>query len=260
MCKIIKMNLSEFITSNNYTLVLDEINSIDLTQKISSRNRNIISFMIPTCKHIQTKRISYLANRRGRYECQECVTQVNYRNRQNIDIDSINSTVTCLECQTVYNRNPSKLLYNINLFKCYCKSQRDNEKIFYDLMYSKMNNIVKGFGEYGTSRNHSADFYVINKNSGRTYIIHLDDVSHTIKINQERDIYKLKLTNDSNGTLRNIYVHQGSFMKDKNMVAEKIKDIIYQDVDGVNNYWLSHTNPNFYHYMEQFMDAQKTES
>ena len=253
--------MQKFLNRNEIETMDELLNVIRIIPQDEENNDRVLDhletlfkYKLLTCRHdnFLEHKVKYIIRKviNGTLNCKYCEQKERYEEKLEIKIDHNNHTFTCLLCDLVYNREPSKFLYNVNHFKCYCKSKRSSEADFYKKLYLNVNNLYKSFSGYGTGLNHSSDFYIKTAN-GKIIIIHLDDVSHKIQLNRERDLYKLRLS-ERIDTFHNIFIHQKTFTANMDEVIEQVIDYVNQE-DLPKNTWISNC-PSFYEYQRDFLD------
>lgn len=255
--------MQKFLRQNNISsireLTLKTFIEIDEEQLDFPLDLNLtFRYKLTSCEHecYNQNKLSNIISEyaKGNLRCRICESSLRYQQKLGIALDFDNHTFECLFCDTLYKRDPKRFLYNINHFKCYCKSKRSHEGLFYKKLYERIPNLHRSYSRYGTGLNHSSDFYL--PIGDKTLIIHLDDNSHKIKLNQSRDLYKLEIClNKPN--LFNLYIQQELFMENQDVVIDTICEIVNgETMTQVNT--LSN-NKTFYRYIKDFMKLQEND-
>jgi hypothetical protein len=181
-----------------------------------------VTFTFNACGHAKSCRLSYLRSQEGGLPCLVCKRVAHVEERYGFLLDPEESTATCLDCRRCYRLTPKGYSRSFSQYKCYCTMKRAAELEFFDLMNGTPN-FYRSYNEYGVRNNYSSDFHI--RSGEKVFIIHLDDDSHRIAVNAQRDRIKLGLCLELENVV-NVYVDQRAFRASPNLIHQAICDIV----------------------------------
>ena len=242
------MPLTIYEREDKYDITVLNTDDFKDDEYIVIRDTRPLHFVRNICNHEQIyKSISTLLRRTHMSKCAECKEDEfieKYREKCKLEINKEDSIITCLDCDRFYNRESHLITADINKFKCYCKTARNEEMRFYDILIKEYPEVFRSYRKYDVKKNYSSDFYIIK--DGKEIIIHLDDKSHKNKTNQKNDKLKLQICLQKDNII-NVYIYEDYFFKNEETALEKLEDILRTLDEKI--YYICDKDDTFYDYL-----------